>query len=132
MMKISFSLCLILTMTLYRLLLQFLDLCLDHGRDLPRCWDVEPVHVKDRHLVSVAGAELESYNLGLALLAGDLDDAGEVVGGGGEDRAGPGAGQQEGEVSPGHQQVTGGEQTSLVNPLTGRQVDRLTLLLKLR
>lgn len=114
-----------------KLLLQFLDLHLDHGRDLPRGWDVEPVHVEDGDLVPLAGPELEGYYLRLSLLAGDLDDAGEVVGGGGDDGAGPGAGQEEGEVSPGDQEVAGGEETCLINSLTGRQVDGVALLLNL-
>ena len=53
------------------------------------------------------------------------------MGGGGDDGVGPGSWQEEGEVSPGHQEVAGGEQTGLVNSLAGRQVDGVTLLLNL-
>jgi len=48
-----------------------------------------PVHVEDGDLVPVAGAVLEGDDLRLALLAGDLDDGGEVVGGGGHHAALP-------------------------------------------
>ncbi len=41
-----------------------------------------PVHVEDGDLVPVAGAVLEGDDLRLALLARDLHNGGEMVGGG--------------------------------------------------
>ncbi len=47
----------------------------------PPAW-APPVHVEDSDLVPVAGAVLEGDDLRLALLARDLHNGGEVVGGG--------------------------------------------------
>ena len=44
---------------LLRLLFQLLYLPLDHGGNLARGGDEEPVHVKHSHLVTLTGAKLE-------------------------------------------------------------------------
>ena len=41
----------------------------------------------------------------------------------------PGAGEQDAEVGGGHEEVAGGEEASLVNPLASRHVDSVRLLL---
>ena len=81
--------------------------------------------------MSQCQAHLKGYYLRLSFLAGYLDDAGEMVRGGGDDGAGPRPREEEAEVGPGDQEVTGGQQASLVHSLTGRQVDGLALLLQI-